>query len=36
MTAKQVDPAVTGDRLGQPTLIGGCDELVDELGRQAT
>nr|WP_329245937.1 hypothetical protein [Actinoallomurus sp. NBC_01490] len=32
--AEQVDAAVAGDGLGQLLVIGGLDELVDELGRQ--
>jgi hypothetical protein len=32
--AEQVDAAVAGDGLGQLLVVGGLDELVDELGRQ--
>ncbi|WP_435054284.1 hypothetical protein [Nonomuraea angiospora] len=34
INAKQIDAAVAGDGLGQHLLVGGLDQLVDQLGRQ--
>nr|WP_277350029.1 hypothetical protein [Nonomuraea sp. FMUSA5-5] len=34
IVGEQVDVAVAGDGLGQHLLIGGLDQLVDQLGRQ--
>ena len=32
--AEKIDAAVAGDRLGQLLVVGGLDELVDQLGGQ--
>jgi hypothetical protein len=33
--AEKIHPALPGNRVGQLALIGGLDETVDQLGRQA-
>jgi hypothetical protein len=34
INAEQVDAAVAGDGLGQLLVVGGLDQLINQLGRQ--